>query len=143
MSSLLFDGTLHWNFGLAWIAFALAVALHVADEARHDFVATYNPNALAIRRRLHIPFPPVFTFRVWLSGLMVGVGLLLLLSPVALHGAHWIRIVALFLAVVIGIGNACLHIGSSLLYRRWMAGILSSPVLLAAGTWLLWSAWIE
>ncbi len=58
----MFDGTLHWNFGLAWIAFALAVALHVADEARHDFLATYNPNAIAIRRRLHIPFPPVFTF---------------------------------------------------------------------------------
>lgn len=52
-----------WNFGLAWIAFAFAVALHVADEARHDFLATYNPNALAIRRRLHIPFPPVFTLR--------------------------------------------------------------------------------
>jgi hypothetical protein len=128
---------MHWNFGLAWIAFAIAVALHVADEARHDFLATYNPNALAIRRRLHIPFPPVFTFRAWLSGLIAGVCLLLLLSPFALHGAHWIRIVALPLAILVGIGNACLHIGGSLLYRRWMAGILSSPALLIAGTWLL------
>jgi hypothetical protein len=131
---------IHWNFGLAWIAFAIAVALHVADEARHDFLATYNPSALAIRRRLHIPFPPVFTFRAWLSGLIAGVCLLLLLSPFALHGAHWIRIVALPLAILVGIGNACLHIGGSLLYRRWMAGILSSPALLIAGTWLLWSA---
>jgi hypothetical protein len=130
---------IHWNFGLAWIAFAFAfaVALHVADEARHDFLATYNPSALAIRRRLHIPFPPVFTFRAWLSGLIAGVCLLLLLSPFALHGAHWIRIVALPLAILVGIGNACLHIGGSLLYRRWMAGILSSPALLIAGTWLL------
>ena len=128
---------MHWNFGLAWIAFAIAVALHVADEARHDFLATYNPTALAIRRRLHIPFPPVFTFRAWLSGLIAGVCLLLLLSPFALHGAHWIRIVALPLAILVGIGNACLHIGGSLLYRRWMAGILSSPALLIAGTWLL------
>ncbi len=128
---------MHWNFGLAWIAFAIAVALHVADEARHDFLATYNPSALAIRRRLHIPFPPVFTFRAWLSGLIAGVCLLLLLSPFALHGAHWIRIVALPLAILVGIGNACLHIGGSLLYRRWMAGILSSPALLIAGTWLL------
>jgi hypothetical protein len=128
---------IHWNFGLAWIAFAIAVALHVADEARHDFLATYNPSALAIRRRLHIPFPPVFTFRAWLSGLIAGVCLLLLLSPFALHGAHWIRIVALPLAILVGIGNACLHIGGSLLYRRWMAGILSSPALLIAGTWLL------
>jgi len=128
---------MHWNFGLAWITFAIAVALHVVDEARHDFLATYNPSALAIRRRLHIPFPPVFTFRAWLSGLIAGVCLLLLLSPFALHGAHWIRIVALPLAILVGIGNACLHIGGSLLYRRWMAGILSSPALLIAGTWLL------
>jgi hypothetical protein len=140
MSSLLPHGTLHWNFGLAWIAFTLAVALHVADEARHDFLATYNPNAIAIRRRLHLPFPPVFTFRTWLGGLIAGICLLLLLSPFALHGAYWIRIVALPLAVLIGIGNGLGHIGGSFYYRRRMAGILSSPVLLIVGIWLLWSA---
>lgn len=72
---------LDWNFGFAWIAFAVAIALHVVDEARHNFLAAYNPNAFAIRRRLHIPFPPVFTFRTWLTGLTAGVGLLFLLSP--------------------------------------------------------------
>jgi len=132
---------LYWNFGLAWIAFAVAVALHVADEAAHDFLAVYNPNALAIRRRLHIPFPPVFTFRSWLSGLIVGICLLILLSPFALHGAHWIRIIALLLAILIGFGNGLLHVGASLFYRRWMAGVLSSPLLLLTGGWLLWSAW--
>jgi hypothetical protein len=132
---------LHWNFGLAWVAFALAVAVHVADEARHDFLATYNPNAIAIQRRLHIPFPPVFTFRVWLAGLLGGVVLLLLLSPYAFHGARWIRSLALFLAILIGIGNSLLHVSSSLLYRRPMAGVLSSPMLFAAGFWLLWSAY--
>ena len=137
------DGTLHWNFGLAWIAFALAIALHVTDEARHDFLATYNPNARAIRRRLHLPFPPVFTFRTWLGGLIAGICLLLLLSPQAFHGAHWLRMVAVVLAALVGIGNGLLHIGSSIYYRRWMAGIASSPVLLAAGGWLLWSAWME
>jgi hypothetical protein len=138
-----FHAPLYWNFGFAWIAFAIAVALHVADEAAHDFLATYNPNALAIRRRLHIPFPPVFTLRAFLSTLMTGVCLLLVLSPLAFHGVHWIRIAALVLAIVIGIGNAFLHIGGSILYRRWMAGILSSPVLLVAGGWLLWAACIE
>jgi hypothetical protein len=139
----MFEGTLHWSFGLAWIAFALAVALHVADEARHDFLATYNPDAMAIRRRLRLPFPPVFTFRRWLGGLITGICVLLLLSPLALHGAYWIRIVALPLAALVGIGNGLLHIGSSIYYRRWMAGILSSPVLLITGTWLLWSSWTE
>jgi hypothetical protein len=131
--------TLYWNFGLAWIGFALAVALHVADEATHDFLATYNPNALAIRRRLHIPFPPVFTLRSFLTLLSAGVCLLLLLSPFALHGVRWIRIVAVPLAILVGIGNGCLHIGASIVYRRWMAGVLSSPVLLAAAAWLLYS----
>jgi hypothetical protein len=130
---------LHWNFGLAGIAFAIAVALYVVDEASHNFLAVYNPNALTIRRRLRIPFPPVFTLRTFLALLFSGVCLLLLLSPFALHGAHWIRVVALPLGILIGIGNACLHIGASLLYRRWMPGILSSPILLIAGGWLLWS----
>lgn len=131
--------TLHWNFGLAWVAFALAVAAHVADEARHDFLATYNPNALAIRRRLHVPFPPVFTYRVWLGGLLAGVAALLLLSPLAFYGAHWVRMAALPLAILAGVGNGLAHIGSSIYYRRRMAGVLSSPLLLLAGGWLLWS----
>lgn len=131
---------IHWNFGLAWIAFALAVALHVADEARHDFLAVYNPNARAIRRRLHVPVP-VFSFRAWLSGLVAGIALLLLLSPLAFRGTQWIRIAALFLAAIVGLGNALLHIGASLHYRKKMAGVLSSPFLLAAGGWLLLSCW--
>ncbi len=135
----MFRSPVDWNFGLAWIAFALAVAVHVADEARHDFLAIYNPNAMAIRKRLHVPFPPVFTLRSFLILLSSGVCLLLLLSPFALHGAHWIRLVALPLAILIGIGNAFLHIGASIVYRRWMAGVFSSPVLLIAGGWLVWS----
>lgn len=131
---------LHWHFGVAWIAFALAVTLHVFDEANHDFLATYNPNALAIRRRLHLPFPPVFTVRAWLGGLVGGISILLLLSPLAFLGERWIMIVAFPLSVLVGIGNACLHILGSIHDRRWLPGVLSSPVLLIAGGWLLWNA---
>lgn len=130
---------LHWNFGLAWIAFALAVALHVADEASHDFLAVYNPNARAIRAKLHLPIP-VFTFRGFLITLSAGVALLLVLSPVAFHGAHWLRVTALPLGILVGIFNGLLHIAGSLFYRRKLAGVLTAPVLLAAGAWLLWSA---
>lgn len=131
---------IHWNFGLAWLAFACAVALHVADEARHDFLSIYNPNAQAIRQRFHLPLP-VFTFRGWLTGLIAGIALLLLLSPLAFRGTHWMRIVALLLGAIVGLGNGLLHIGASLRYRRKLAGVLSSPVLLAAGAWLLLSCW--
>lgn len=131
---------MHWNFGLAWIVFALAVAVHVADEARHDFLSVYNPNARAIRRRLHIPFPPVFSFPVWLGFLSAGITILLLLSPMAFRAGQGIRVTALILAILVGLANGLGHIGSSLYFRRRMAGVLSSPLLLAAGTWLLWSS---
>jgi hypothetical protein len=127
------------DFGLAWIAFAAAIALHVADEAAHDFLSLYNPNAVAIRRCLHIPFPPVFTFRTWLGSLIAGVALLLLMSPAAFHGAHWIRLVAPPLAILVGLANAAAHLIGSLVVRRPLAGLLSSPLLLVAGSWLLWS----
>lgn len=136
-------GTLHWNFGLAWIAFALAVALHVADEARHDFLAVYNPNAQAIRRRLHLPFPPVFTLRSFLVSLSLAVVLLLALTPLAFHGTHWLLLAAFPVALLVGLGNGCLHLGASIFLRRWMPGVLTSPLLLLAGSWLLWSAWVE
>jgi hypothetical protein len=129
---------LHWSFGLAWIAFALAVALHVADEAAHDFLSVYNANALKIRRRFHIAIP-VFTLRSFLVTLSIAVGLLFLLSPLAFHGAHWIRGLAVFVAILAGILNGCLHLGASALYRRWMPGVMTAPLLLAAGSWLLWS----
>ena len=130
---------IHWSFGPAWIAFALAVALHVADEANHDFLAVYNPNARLIRQRLHLPVP-VFTFRSWLASLVLGICVLLLLSPLAFRGTHWMRVAAWPLGILVGIGNALLHVGSSLLYRRKMAGVLTSPVLLVTGSWLLWSS---
>ena len=128
----------HWNFGLAWIAFALAVALHVADEASHDFLAVYNPNARAIRAKLHLPLP-VFTLRSFIVSLGTAVCLLVALAPLAFHGVQWIRIAAIPVAILVGIGNGFLHLGASVVYRRWMPGALTAPLLLAAGTWLLWS----
>lgn len=89
---------------------------------------------------MHLPIP-VFTYTTWLRGLIAGIALLLLLSPAAFAGAGWIRVVALLLAILVGMGNALLHLVSSAIARRPMAGVLSSPVLLAAGGWLAWSCW--
>ena len=36
--------------------------------------------------------------------------------------------------------NALQHLGGSVYMRRPMPGVYSSPVLLAASVWLLWSA---
>jgi hypothetical protein len=74
------------TFGLAWLAATLALALHVIDEATHDFRAWYNPQALRIRRFLGgFPFPPTFIFGQWLIGLSLAV---LVLGAHA-NGVRW------------------------------------------------------
>jgi len=125
------------RFGIAWVAFALALAVHVTDEATHNFLAVYNPSVLAIRARLPFLPIPTFTFGVWISLLIAGIVLLLSLSPLAFRDSDWLRIAAWPLGLIIGIANASLHISSSIYYQRWMPGVYSSPVLLLAATYLL------
>ncbi len=125
------------RLGIAWIAFALALALHVTDEATHDFLASYNPSVLAIRARFPLLPLPTLTFGVWLSLLIAGITLLLCLSPLAFRGSRWIRIAAWPLGLLFGIANASLHISSSIYFHRWMPGVYSSPVLLIAAGFLL------
>lgn len=125
------------SFGIAWIAFAFALALHVTDEAMHDFLASYNPSVLAIRARFPFLPLPTFTFGVWLSLLIAGIILLLCLSPLAFRGSRGLRIAAWPLGLLVGIANAALHISSSIYFHRWMPGVYSSPVLLIAAGVLL------
>ncbi len=124
------------TFGLAWVAATVALALHVADEAAHDFLAWYNPSALRIRRLLGgLPFPPTFTFVPWLLGLIAAVLLLGALTPFAYRGAPWLRPLA-FVLSAIHIANGLLHLVASALARRRVPGVTSAPLLLLAGAWL-------
>lgn len=45
--------------GDAWLASVIALALHVADEATHDFLGWYNPRALRIRFVLGVRSAPI------------------------------------------------------------------------------------
>lgn len=134
------DAARNRRFGMAWVAFALAVAVHVADEAAHDFLSTYNPSVRAIRARLPFLPLPTFTFRVWLALLTTAIFLALCLSPLAFRGNSWLRIASRPLGILVGILNAALHIGSSIYFHRWMPGVYSSPLLLAAAIFLLMSS---
>lgn len=127
------------RFGIAWVLFALAVALHVIDEATHDFLTTYNASVHAIRARLPFLPIPTFTFPLWLAGLIAGI-LLLVLSPLAFRGNRALRLIALPLGLVVGVCNAALHIPSSLYFHRCMPGAYSSPFLLAAAIFPLHAA---
>jgi hypothetical protein len=128
------------RFGIAWLTFAAAMALHVCDEATHDFLSVYNPTAWAIRARLPWLPVPTFTFAVWLAGLCVAIALLIGLSPFAFRRTGWTRILAWPLGIVVGICNASLHLLGSAYYHRWMPGAYSSPFLFAAGVLLITAA---
>jgi hypothetical protein len=127
----------HQRWALAWLALCAAFALHVLDEAAHDFLSWYNPNALAIRERLPWLPIPVFTFPVWVTGLAIAVAVLTALTPLVYRGRRWLVPVA-YAYVIIHVANALGHLTVSIA-GRWLApGVYSSPVLLAAAVWLLY-----
>ncbi|MDR3526703.1 MAG: hypothetical protein P4L57_05445 [Rhizomicrobium sp.] len=128
------------RFGLAWVAFALSLGVHVADEAARDFLSVYNPSARMIRQALPFLPVPVFRFDVWLGGLIAAILLLLALAPLAFRGNRALRRIALPLGLVVGVFNAFCHIGGSLYLGRLMPGTLSAPLILAAGLWLIFEA---
>jgi hypothetical protein len=123
----------------AWLGLALALGLHVADEALTGFLPVYNQVVEGVRAR-HPWVPlPTFTFPVWLGGLILGVVLLLALTPVVSRGALWIRLVSVILGVVMT-GNAIGHLGASVYWGRLAPGVYSSPLLLIAAVALLVTA---
>lgn len=124
------------QFGIAWILLALALALHVADEALNDFLSFWNPLVKAVREQAPFVPLPTFTFTVWLTGLILGVALLLALSPLAFRGRRWMVPFAYFLGILM-VANGLLHTVGSLYYQRPLPGIYSSPFLIAAALYLL------
>ena len=118
------------RFGWAWIGLSLALCLHVIDEAAHDFLSVYNPSAVRIREQFAIPLP-VFSFEIWIAGLTAAVLVLLWLSNYAFLGARWMRPAAAIFAALMFM-NGVGHFAGSLYMGRWMPGVYSSPLLIAA-----------
>jgi hypothetical protein len=123
------------GFGAAWLALAIAFGLHVVDEASHQFLKWYNPNALRLRAYLRFPFPPTFTFWPWFLGLALVTVAALLLTPLAFRRKQSLRLLA-FVFSAINIVNGLMHIVVSASLQRLAPGVWSSPVLLAAAIWL-------
>lgn len=118
------------------MALAFALGLHVADEATTGFLPLYNSIVGTIREsQPWFPFP-TFTFSGWITGLIVGVLALLLLSPLVFAGNRVFRPIAYFLGVLMTL-NALAHIGGSIYLGELAPGALSSPVLLAAALMLI------
>jgi Protein of unknown function with HXXEE motif len=127
------------QFGFAWIALAAALALHVADEAMTDFLSVYNPAVRAIRKRIPLLPLPTFSFSAWLTGLCAGILVLFALSHYAFQGSEWLVRVSYPLAVLM-FANGLGHVVGSLYFKRFLPGVYSSPILLAASVFLFSSA---
>ena len=133
-----------FRFGIAWIALVLAVALHVLDEALTGFLGVYNPTVVEMRRRIRWLPMPTFKYSVWLVGLIVGLSVALMLSPLAFHFPREFRPFAIggaVLMVLNGIGHLlgtiAGHTFNGIRFPRPMPGTYSSPTMIAAAIYLL------
>jgi hypothetical protein len=115
----------------AWICLALAIGLHVADEALTGFLPVYN-RVVGTLRTNHPWVPlPIFTFSVWLGCLILLVFLLLGMTPLFSRRQGWGRVVSIVISVLM-IGNSLVHIGASAYWGKLAPGVYSSPFLLGA-----------
>jgi len=124
------------QFGVAWLALCVTLAIHVADEALTDFLSVYNPAVRAIRARCPFLPLPTFTFRGWLTGLVLALVALASLTPFAYRGAGWMRPLAYAFGIVM-VGNGLLHLVGSVYMKKAMLGVYSAPLLVAAAIYLL------
>jgi hypothetical protein len=79
------------NYGLAWFLLAVAFALHVWDEAAHNFLTYYNATALALYGRF--PWMPRLdmSYKTWLVGLLAAIALDFALTPLAYRNSLRLR----------------------------------------------------
>ncbi|HKD55193.1 MAG TPA: hypothetical protein VKB72_13340 [Steroidobacteraceae bacterium] len=144
------EGSAPHRLGIAWVCMWLALAAHVADEALTGFLPVYNATVRALRAQLGFWPMPVFEFKVWLTGLLVLVAALAVLSPCAFRNAPWLRPIFYFVAVVIGLLNAAGHTLATILghtvstvqVARPAPGFYSSPLLVIAAIYALRQLWL-
>lgn len=134
--------TRHGRPGLAhpWVALTIALAVHVADEALHDFLSFYNPVAMSLRDMLLWTWLPTFEFGAWLGGLIAAVAALLSMSWFAYYGARWMVAASLFYGLAMTF-NGLLHLAASAYLQKQVPGVLSAPLLVFCGAWLMARAW--
>jgi zinc transporter ZupT len=124
------------NWGTAWISLAIAIALHVIDEALTDFLPLYNSVVQSLRESYSwIPLP-TFSFQTWITGLSLGVLILLGLSPLVFAGNRVLRPLSYILGILM-VANALGHVGMSIYLAELAPGVYSSPILLLAALALL------
>ena len=117
------------RLSIAYILFILSFLLHVIDEALNDFLDFYNPIVLRIREQFSF-FPlPVFSFRLWISGLFLLI-LILLSITIFIYNRRRVFLFILKIFSYLMIMNGLWHIVGSIYYSKFLPGLYSSPVLI-------------
>jgi len=124
----------------AWFVLVAVLALHVVDEALTGFLDFYNPLVLSIRSRLSWFPMPTFSFRLWMTGLVILVVLLAMLGPVVRRGATGTRLASWILSVIMFL-NGVGHLSGAFYFGRWLPGTTTAPLLLYASVALACRTW--
>ena len=125
------------NFTAAWILLTLSLAIHVLDEALHNFLSFYNPLVTSLNERTG-SFFPVFSKAEWLGGLITAIVILFAMTYFVVHRKRWIRYLGAVYAVIM-ILNGLGHIVGSIYFSEMIGGLYSSPILIVFSFYLLWS----
>jgi hypothetical protein len=116
---------------VAWLLLVSAVGLHVLDETMTGFLPFYNQSVINLRERLGF-FPlPIFSFNVWLGGLIGAIIFCYCITPLVARGGKVIRVVTVVLGVLM-IMNALGHLLGSVYFGKVIPGMWSAPFLLVA-----------
>jgi len=134
------------GFGLSWLLLCFVFALHVWDEATHDFLRYYNATMLTLYG--HFSWIPRmdFEFREWLIGLLVAIVVCFALTPFAFRNARWLRPLAYLFAGIHflnGMGHTVAEIFGgtvpSVRFPGVAPGFYTAPLLLVSSAYLFWS----
>jgi hypothetical protein len=134
------------GFGTPWLLLCLAFALHVWDEAAHDFLSYYNSTVLALYGHFSW-FPRMdMQFRTWIATSVVAILVLLALTPWAYRNEGWLRPLA-YVFAGIQLLNGTGHIVAAIWGRTVPSvhfdglapGVYTAPLLVALSAYLIWS----
>ena len=89
------------GFALAWLFPCLVLALHLWDQAAHDFLSYYNATALTLYGYLSWLPRMDLTRHQWLAGWIAVIVGLFAVTPFAVRNARWLRPFAYLLSVLV------------------------------------------
>jgi hypothetical protein len=126
------------KLSVAWLLFVLSLLLHIIDEAVNNFLDFFNPMVLKIKEQISFIPLPVFTFNLWISGLILAIIILLLITFFVYNRTRFLfPLIKIFATLMIINGLA--HIIGSVYFDKILPGFISSPILIAFAVYFIYN----